>query len=135
MSGQFHRSDSGALRIWSDAQKADFLARGWWSEATFDSMLRSHVADHPDRVIHVDPPNRAAFFHGEPMRLTWREIDAKVDLLAAHLLAVGVGPGDVVGIQLPNLHELSVSLTALLTDLKEHPDKYVKPGLVRVKLF
>jgi len=23
----------------------------------------------------------------------------------------------------------------LLTDLKEHPDKYLKPGLVRVKLF
>jgi phospholipid/cholesterol/gamma-HCH transport system substrate-binding protein len=34
-----------------------------------------------------------------------------------------------------DLHSLSVSLTALLTDLKEHPDKYMKPGLVRVKLF
>jgi phospholipid/cholesterol/gamma-HCH transport system substrate-binding protein len=34
-----------------------------------------------------------------------------------------------------NLRELSVALTALLTDLKEHPDKYMKPGLVRVKLF
>lgn len=34
-----------------------------------------------------------------------------------------------------DLHELSKSLTALLTDLKEHPDKYMKPGLVRVKLF
>jgi phospholipid/cholesterol/gamma-HCH transport system substrate-binding protein len=34
-----------------------------------------------------------------------------------------------------DLHALSVSLTALLTDLKEHPDKYMKPGLVRVKLF
>jgi len=33
-----------------------------------------------------------------------------------------------------DLHELSVSLTKLLTDLQEHPDKYVKPGLVRVKL-
>jgi len=33
-----------------------------------------------------------------------------------------------------DLHALSVSLTALLTDLKEHPDKYLKPGLVRVKL-
>ena len=30
-----------------------------------------------------------------------------------------------------DLHALSVSLTALLTDLKEHPDKYMKPGLVR----
>jgi hypothetical protein len=30
---------------------------------------------------------------------------------------------------------LSVALTALLTDLQEHPDKYMKPGLIRVKLF
>ncbi|HJS42638.1 MAG TPA: MlaD family protein [Gemmatimonadales bacterium] len=34
-----------------------------------------------------------------------------------------------------NLRDLSASLTALLTDLKENPDKYMKPGLVRVKLF
>lgn len=34
-----------------------------------------------------------------------------------------------------DLHGLSAALTALLTDLKEHPDKYMKPGLVRVKLF
>jgi phospholipid/cholesterol/gamma-HCH transport system substrate-binding protein len=34
-----------------------------------------------------------------------------------------------------DLHALSVSLTALLTDLRDHPDKYMKPGLVRVKLF
>ena len=33
-----------------------------------------------------------------------------------------------------DLHELSVSLTTLLKDLREHPDKYMKPGLVRVKL-
>lgn len=34
-----------------------------------------------------------------------------------------------------DLHGLSVSLTALLTDLRDHPDKYIKPGLIRVKLF
>jgi len=34
-----------------------------------------------------------------------------------------------------DLHQLSVSLTTLLTDLRDHPDKYMKPGLVRVKLF
>ncbi len=33
-----------------------------------------------------------------------------------------------------NLRDLSASLTALLTDLREHPDKYVKPGIIRVKL-
>src|SRR5919198_2375053 len=34
-----------------------------------------------------------------------------------------------------DLHELSVSLTKLLTDLQEHPDKYMKPGIIRVKLW
>ncbi len=34
-----------------------------------------------------------------------------------------------------NLRDLSVALTALLKDLQEHPDKYMKPGLIRVKLF
>ncbi len=34
-----------------------------------------------------------------------------------------------------DLHNLSVALTALLTDLKEHPDKYMKPGLIRVKIL
>jgi phospholipid/cholesterol/gamma-HCH transport system substrate-binding protein len=34
-----------------------------------------------------------------------------------------------------DLHALSAALTALLTDLRDHPDKYMKPGLVRVKLF
>src|SRR2546423_7244343 len=33
-----------------------------------------------------------------------------------------------------DLHARSVSLTTLLTELQEHPDKYMKPGLVRVKL-
>jgi phospholipid/cholesterol/gamma-HCH transport system substrate-binding protein len=34
-----------------------------------------------------------------------------------------------------NLRDLSASLTALLKDLKENPDKYMKPGLIRVKMF
>jgi phospholipid/cholesterol/gamma-HCH transport system substrate-binding protein len=34
-----------------------------------------------------------------------------------------------------DLHALSVALTALMTDLKEHPDKYMKPGLIRVRMF
>lgn len=34
-----------------------------------------------------------------------------------------------------NLRDLSASLTALLNDLREHPDKYMKPGLIRVKMF
>ncbi len=34
-----------------------------------------------------------------------------------------------------DLHDLSVALTALMTDLREHPDKYMKPGVIRVHVF
>lgn len=34
-----------------------------------------------------------------------------------------------------DLHRLSTALTTLLTDLQQNPEKYMKPGLVRVKLF
>ena len=34
-----------------------------------------------------------------------------------------------------DLRGLSEALTTLLTDLKEHPEKYMQPGLIRVKLF
>jgi phospholipid/cholesterol/gamma-HCH transport system substrate-binding protein len=34
-----------------------------------------------------------------------------------------------------DLHDLSVALTALMTDLREHPDKYMKPGVIRVRVF
>ncbi len=34
-----------------------------------------------------------------------------------------------------NLRKLSEALAVLLTDLKEHPEKYMQPGLIRVRLF
>jgi acyl-CoA synthetase len=91
---------------------ADYTARGWWSQDTMDPLLRAQVARQPDRVAVVDPANKLALVGTGPRRLTWRELDAEVDSLAAVLLDQGAGPGDVFAVQLPNTVELVVAYLA-----------------------
>jgi acyl-CoA synthetase len=56
----------------------------------------------------ADPLNRAALMDGPFRTLTWPQLDERVSRLAQVLLDEGVGPGDVVGIQLPNTVEIVV---------------------------
>jgi acyl-CoA synthetase (AMP-forming)/AMP-acid ligase II len=101
-----------ARRLFTAGQVAEFYARGWWTADTWDSLLRGHAAARPDAEALGDAPDRASFASGEPRRLTWRQVDAAVDDLAGALLAAGVGAGDVVGIQLPNVVELALAYLA-----------------------
>jgi len=101
-----------ALRLFPADDVAVFYARGWWSRDTWDSLLRGHVAARPDAEALCDAPNRPDFASGTPRRLSWREVDAAVDGLAAALLAAGTRAGDVVGIQLPNVVELAITYLA-----------------------
>ncbi|MGH3287009.1 MAG: class I adenylate-forming enzyme family protein, partial [Streptosporangiaceae bacterium] len=50
-----------------------------------------------------------------PVRsLTWPQLDEQVSRLAQVLLAEGAGPGDVVGVQLPNTVEIVVAFLAIV---------------------
>ena len=61
---------------------------------TIGQQLEQTAARFPDRLALVVRQQR--------VRLTWRELDAEVDKLAAGLLALGLAPGDRVGIWSPN---------------------------------
>lgn len=84
----------------------EYVGKGWWTAETGDQLFRDRVAEFPDKIALVDPANRAVLTGGEPRSLTWTELEREVTHLAAELLARGVGPGDVVGVQLPNYGEL-----------------------------
>ena len=101
------------MRLFPDDTAQAFLDEGWWSGLTWSDLLERNRAATPDRVTLVDAPNRPALTYGEPRRLTWAEVDAEVDALAAVLLAHGVRRDDVVGIQLPNVVELPLVFLAL----------------------
>ena len=85
---------------------AAYTAAGWWGTDTIDDLFRRAVAEHPDRVALVDPPNRADLTVGAPTRWTYAELALRVERLAAALAAAGVGRDDVVMVQLPNIVEL-----------------------------
>ncbi|MFH0518615.1 (2,3-dihydroxybenzoyl)adenylate synthase [Streptomyces sp. M41] len=84
-----------------------YRAAGHWRGETFGGMLRERAAAHPDRVALVDPA---------PERRTWTyaQLDAAADRLAAGFAARGIGRGDRVVVQLPNVGEFIEVVFALL---------------------
>jgi len=91
---------------------ADCMNRGWWGRRTIDEVFRDAVRASGAVVALVDPPNRDALVGSPPRRLTFAELDAEVDRLAALLLALGCRKDDVVAVQLPNIAEAAVVFLA-----------------------
>ncbi|WP_405604758.1 (2,3-dihydroxybenzoyl)adenylate synthase [Streptomyces sp. NBC_01410] len=89
---------------------ADFAARyraaGYWQGETFGQMLRARAVQYPDRVAVVDPA-------GAGRRWTYAELDRRADRLAAGLRDSGIGRGDRVVVQLPNVAEFFEVVFAL----------------------
>lgn len=88
-----------------ESKRKAYRDSGWWGDKTLAAMFEANVAQHPDRVALVDAPNRADFAFGEPQRLTYAAMAAKVERLAGAMVAAAIGKDDVVMVQLPNLAE------------------------------
>lgn len=78
---------------------------GWWGDKTLADLFFANAREHPARAALIDAPNRGEFAFGEQRRLTYADMRAEVDRLAAALLAAGIGKDDVIVIQLPNISE------------------------------
>jgi non-ribosomal peptide synthetase component E (peptide arylation enzyme) len=74
-----------------------YTRSGHWGGETFYAILARRAAAHPDRLAVID--HRA--------RITYGELQRRVDDVASGLYALGVRPGDVVTIQLPNWVEFA----------------------------
>ncbi|MBD3003810.1 (2,3-dihydroxybenzoyl)adenylate synthase [Streptomyces sp. 5-10] len=81
------------------ARPADEVARyrasGYWAGEPLGAALRRWAAQYEDRVALV----------GAGHRITYSELDSWVDRLASGLRGLGIGAGDRVVIQLPNIPE------------------------------
>ncbi|MFF2953830.1 (2,3-dihydroxybenzoyl)adenylate synthase [Kitasatospora sp. NPDC057965] len=80
-----------------------YRAAGHWRGETFGSMLRERAAAHPDRIAVVDPVGGEG--EDPTRRWTYAELDRRADRMAAGLRALGIGRGDRVVVQLPNIAE------------------------------
>jgi cyclohexanecarboxylate-CoA ligase len=85
------------------AREREFVARGWWADDTLSGWLSRQVSQRPDAP---------ALVHGETT-LGWRALQGRVLRAAGGLRKKGIGPGDVVAVQLPNVAEFIVAHLAI----------------------
>ncbi|OBG13637.1 AMP-dependent synthetase [Mycolicibacterium celeriflavum] len=78
---------------------------GWWTPETLGELLARNLAAHPDIGFWVHSDVR-------PFAGTFADVELLARRLAAGLRKRGVGPGDVVALQLPNWMEAAVAFWA-----------------------
>lgn len=79
--------------------------QGWWTRETLGELLARHLHLHPDTGFWVHSDVR-------PFAGTFADVELGARRLAAGLHRRGVGPGDVVALQLPNWMEAAVTFWA-----------------------
>jgi acyl-CoA synthetase (AMP-forming)/AMP-acid ligase II len=82
-----------------------YVAEGWWTEATLGRMAADGLAGMGAVGFHVHSETR-------PWSGTLADVDRATRSLATALRARGVGPGDVVMVQLPNWVEAGITFWA-----------------------
>jgi cyclohexanecarboxylate-CoA ligase len=104
---------------------------GFWVDKSFDEFLQQAIAATPGKLaLLADRADRA-----EARRFTYAELGDLVARAAAALKRLGIGPGDVISVQLPNWWEFAViSLAAfrlgaivnpLMPIFREHELRYM----------
>jgi acyl-CoA synthetase len=94
-----------SLRSIPDELSERYVAEGWWLPETLGGMLARGLGANPDAEFHVHSAVR-------PWAGTLRDVELVARRLAAGLRERGVGPGDVVAMQLPNWMEAAATFWA-----------------------
>ncbi len=79
-----------------------------------DDLFRRAAARTPDAWALIDPPDRAHFTDAAPRRLTYAGADRAIEALAGRLLDLGLAPGSIVALQMPNVVESLIALLGVL---------------------
>jgi len=86
-----------------ESYRARWIQAGSWADRCLHDLFDETVAEQPDAPAIIT----------HDRRFTFREFKEKSDALAAGLLGAGVGPGDIVSVQLPNWPEFCFLQIAL----------------------
>src|ERR1700682_6442744 len=82
-----------------------YVAEGWWTQDTLGDLIARGLQASPGAGFHVHSDVR-------PFAGTFHDVEIEARRLAAGLRARGVGPGDVVALQLPNWMEAAAAFWA-----------------------
>lgn len=81
---------------------------GWWIDKTMDDFMRHSLEMHPDKEALICYRSDRV----QPERVTYRQLNQRVNLAASGLHRLGVRHGDVVALQLPNWTEFVIATLA-----------------------
>jgi acyl-CoA synthetase len=82
-----------------------YVEKGWWTQDTLGDLIAGGLQAKPDAGFHVHSDVR-------PFAGSFADVEIEARRLAAGLRARGVGPGDVVALQLPNWKEAAATFWA-----------------------
>jgi cyclohexanecarboxylate-CoA ligase len=78
--------------------------QGFWVDRSFDEFLQRTISATPEKpALIADRADR-----GEPRRFTYAELGDLISSTSAALKRLGIGPRDIVSVQLPNWWEFAV---------------------------
>lgn len=100
------------MKLASAEKIARYRALGWWGDDTVHSLFDAAVARGNADEALVDAPNREILDGRAPRRLDWRALAQAEARTSAALAAQGLGEGDRLLIQAPNVAELVILLIA-----------------------
>lgn len=95
-----------------EAHRAEMRRQGWWHDRTFDDLLQDAVTRFPDKLA-IQAYRKDKGYDAPVRSMTFAELEEAVAKAAGAFRALGIGAGDVVGVQLPNWWEFEVSILAL----------------------
>ena len=81
------------------------LTHSYYCGASTTQIIYETIGVYFDRICEQHPDQDALIVRHQDVRWTYRELQKKVNELATGLLALGIAPGDRVGIWGPNSHE------------------------------
>jgi acyl-CoA synthetase (AMP-forming)/AMP-acid ligase II len=80
--------------------------QGYWGNDTLHQLLADWAEQQPGKLAVADQPNKAELTDLPAHRLDYRALEYFSARLAGELLARGIGAGDRLLVQLPNISEL-----------------------------
>lgn len=81
------------------------LTQSYFCGASDTQIIYRTIGEYFDEIVERFPNGEALVVRHQPVRWSWAQLKVEVDRLATGLLALGVEPGDRVGIWGPNSYE------------------------------
>ncbi len=86
-----------------------------WSHLTIDGLCRLSARPGSATTAIAEAPDMVHWYHRTPLTLDRAALQSRARSFAGKMLALGLGPGDRVIVQLPNVIDLPVALLGLMS--------------------